>query len=146
MYERMLDKQTMPSIEEFIETCGKRKQYFIQIDQFLIDELKLKKNLRFPYGNQYGWGMKYASKTKHICDIFAEKDAFTVMLRMDNKQFDQVFHSVSKDTQELIQNKYPCSDGGWIHFRILNLSDLTDLKLLLTMKATNLIGGNFQHE
>lgn len=40
-----------------------------------MEELKIEKLMRFPYGNSYGWGMKYFIKNKHVCDIFAEKDA-----------------------------------------------------------------------
>lgn len=73
MYERMLNKQHEPTLEEFIEYCGNCKNLFEKADVFLIKELKTEKLIRFPYGNSYGWGMKYFIKNKHVCDIFAKR-------------------------------------------------------------------------
>lgn len=136
MYERLLDKNHQPSDEEYIAYCGLMKEYFIELDSFLLNELQLQKIMRFPYGNQYGWSFKYTSKNKLVCDIFAEKDAFTMMLRLDDNQYNQVLPFVSKKTQNLIQNKYPCGDaGGWIHLRVLNQKEYKDAKNLLCIKV-----------
>lgn len=42
--------------------------------------------ITFPYGNHYGWAITHRKGQKLICRIFPEK--------------------------ELIDNKYPCNDGG----------------------------------
>ena len=90
MYERMLDKQHQPSFDELAEYCGDCRDLFIQTNDYMVNELGTDSLIRFPYGNGYGWGVKYSIKKKHICDIFAEKDAFTVMIRLSNAQFNQV--------------------------------------------------------
>jgi len=90
--------------------------------------------LRFPYGKGYGWGYKYFVKSKHICDIFAEKDAFTIMLRLTNKDMDDESDSLGDSGKMWIKNKYPCGDGGWFNCRILNEEDLKDAKRLLDLK------------
>ncbi len=135
MYERMLDKQNQPAYEEFAEYCGACKDLFEQTDAFLIHELKAEKLMRFPYGNDYGWGIKYSLKKKLICDIFAEKDAFTIMLRLTDTQFEQVYAFSSTYTQEYIDNKYPCGNGGWIHYRVLTSDHLEDAKRMLEAKV-----------
>ncbi len=135
MYERMLDKQHQPTMDQFLEHCGKAREMFQVLDEYLTDDLKAEKMLRFPYGNSYGWGMKYAIKSKHICDVFAEKDAFTVMLRLSNKQFETCYDQLADDTKECIDHKYPCGDGGWIHDRVLTEQHLIDIKKLLQLKA-----------
>lgn len=134
MYERMLDKQQKPTNEEFVNYLGNLKIIFEQLDVFLSDEFGADKLLRFPYGNKYGWSFKYSIKNKHICDIFAEKDAFTVMLRLTNKQFISVYNNLSEYTKQFIDNKYPCGDGGWIHYRVINADDFEDAKTMLRLK------------
>ena len=62
MYERMLDGQTQPSYEEFTEYCGERKALLEKADDFLINQLHAEKEMRFPYGKHYGWGLKYSLK------------------------------------------------------------------------------------
>lgn len=135
MYERMLDKQNKPSIEEFSAFLGASRELFEQADGFLTHQLKLEKLMRFPYGNSYGWGIKYFIKKKHICDIFAEKDAFTAMLRLSSSQYDSVYHELLPYTKEYIDNKYPCGSGGWIQYRVINQEHLEDLKKMLLVKA-----------
>lgn len=134
MYERMLDKQHQPSFDELAEYCGDSKDLFKQINDYLINEIGTDSLIRFPYGNSYGWGLKYSIKRKHICDIFAEKEAFTIMLRLTNIQFDQVYNNLTDYTKEYIDNKYPCGEGGWIHYRVLEGQHLNDIKELLQVK------------
>ena len=135
MYERMLDKGKRPSLEEFISYCGDGKELIDDLNVFLTDNMGLEKLLRFPYGNNYGWSIKYSLKNKHICDVFAEKDAFTVMIRLDNSQYETAYNNLLPYTQEFIDNKYPCGNGGWIHYRVLTKEHLEDIKILLQLKA-----------
>ncbi|MDD3400975.1 MAG: DUF3788 domain-containing protein [Eubacteriales bacterium] len=135
MYERMLDKQQKPTYEEFINYLGNTKSLFEQLDNYLLLDLKSEKQLRFPYGNKYGWSMKYFIKRSHICDIFAEKGAFSVMLRLTNKQFLEVYNTMSEYTKQFIDDKYPCGEGGWIHYRVLNPNNLQDIIVLLQLKV-----------
>ncbi len=134
MYERLLDKQREPTAEEFERYCGECGELFKRVNDFLLNRLGAERLLRFPYGNSYGWGMKYFKKSRHICDVFAEKDAFTVMLRLTNAQFDRARGVVTEHTRECIDKKYPCGEGGWIHCRVLNERHLADIEKLLELK------------
>ena len=134
MYERMLDKTHQPTEVEFLEHCGAAKELFTELDRFMIGEMHTSALLRFPYGNKYGWGYKYAVKSKHICDVFAETDAFTVMVRMDNSQFERVYPVLQTCSQKIIDSKYSCGSGGWIHYRVLTAEQLNDIKLIISEK------------
>lgn len=135
MYERMLDKQHRPTMAQFAAHCGARETLFAQLNRYLPEALGAESLLRFPYGNSYGWGVKYFIKNKHICDVFAEKDAFTVMLRLTDAQFRKIYNSVTDYTKEHIDKKYPCGAGGWIHYRVLTEQHLNDAEKLLCLKA-----------
>lgn len=69
-----------------------------------------------------------------ICDVFAEADAFTVMIRLSGKQFASVYDELQPYTREYIDNKYPCGDGGWLHYRVLEPEHLKDIETLLSVK------------
>ena len=135
MYERMLDKQKQPTFDEFTAYCGDGKKLFEKADVFLTSQLHADKEMRFPYGNHYGWGMKYFIKAKHICDIFAENGAFTVMLRLTDAQFHKIYEESLPETKALIDNKYPFGSGGWIHYRVLDEQHLEDVCKMLCLKA-----------
>ena len=137
MFERMLDKNNKPSWEEFFSYCGRSKKLLIDLDAFIMSIDGLDKLIRFPYGNNYGWGIKYYKKNRHICDIFAEKEAFTIMIRLSDEQFEKLYPDMSIYTKELIDNRYPCGNGGWIHYQVKSIEYLTDIKTLLQMKINN---------
>lgn len=62
--------------------------------------------------NKYGWGTGHYKKKKLLCNIFAEAGAFTVMVRLTDVQYKSIYGKLKKYTQEYIDNKYPCGDGG----------------------------------
>lgn len=58
------------------------------------------------------------------------------MMRLTNKQFEMVYECLKKYTQEYIDNKYPCNDGGWIHYRITCKEHFEDIQKLLDVKCS----------
>lgn len=136
MYERMLNKQETPTIEEMTNFCGENSERFTLLNEWLSSSFNTEQKVVFPYGNNYGWGIAYKKKNKLMCNIFAENNSFTVMMRLSNKQYDTVYDKLRKYTQEYIDNKYPCGDGGWIHYRITCDEHFDDIKTLLAVKCS----------
>lgn len=135
MYERMLNKQQKPTIEEMTEYCGENAECFTLLNRWLTVSFGTEQRQVFPYGNGYGWGIAHRIKGKLICNVFAENNSLTVMVRLSDKQWGEVYDRVQKYTQEYIDNKYPCGDGGWIHCRITLREHFEDIKILLTVKC-----------
>lgn len=78
MYERMLDKQATPTIEEMTEFCGENAERFLLLHEWLTSAFHTESKIVFPYGNHYGWGITHKKKNKLICNVFAEDNSFTV--------------------------------------------------------------------
>lgn len=135
MYERMLYKTAVPTIDELTGYCGKTAELFARLNDWLIENCGTVKEVVFPYGNKYGWGVAHKKKGKLICNIFAERDAFTVMLRLSNAQFDSIYDKVGAYARQYIDNKYPCGDGSWIHYRVTHSEHFDDMKTLLNVKC-----------
>ena len=68
--------------------------------------------------------------------MFAENSAFTVMVRLSDKQYNTIYNRLQKYTQEYIDKKYPCGDGGWIHYRVTSKEYFNDIKILLSVKCS----------
>lgn len=139
MYDRMLDKKKQPELEEIRQYIGEKSWMFLQeFEDLLKARYDLNRELRFPFGNSYGWGYKYAHRTKHLCYFFFEKDAMTVTLQIGDKEVPQMnalLPTFTKTTVSLWENRYPCGDnGGWVHYRILNEEDLRDVVRLVEVK------------
>lgn len=135
MYERMLDKEIRPSMEALSLYVRSNAELFHQLHSYLSDQYKTVQEIRFPYGNHYGWCVTHRKGKKLICDVFAEAEAFTVMIRLSNQQFDNVYDTLQSETKQQIDNKYPCGEGGWLHYRVLTKEHLEDIKCLLDEKC-----------
>lgn len=135
MYERMLSKQEKPTVEEMTEYCGENSERFAMLNEWLTASFGTEQRQVFPYGNSYGWGIAHKVKSKLICNVFAENNSLTVMMRLSDKQWQGVYDRVQKYTQEHIDSRYPCGDGGWIHYRITSQEHFEDIKTLLAVKC-----------
>ena len=136
MYERMLDKQTAPSIAEMTAYCGENAARFTLLNEWISQTYGTERQITFPYGNRYGWGVAHRKKKKLICNVFAEAGAFTVMLRLSNEQFAAVYGQVRPYTRDEIDHKYRCGDGGWLQYRVIDQQHLDDIQILLAAKCS----------
>jgi hypothetical protein len=139
MYERLLDKNNKPTPEQIKEYLGENSvNRLLELEDYLQTYYHLSKEMRFPFGNSYGWGYKYSHKSSHLCYVFFEKGAFTVTIQIGDKQVESVekyLSGLSSKAQELWKNRYPCGDnGGWVHYRILNDDELNDAYKFISAK------------
>lgn len=135
MYERMLNKSENPTVENMTAYCGETARMFSELNEWIFHEYGTTQTIVFPYGNSYGWGISHKRKGKLVCNVFPENGAFTVMLRMSDPQFASVYDWLGDYARNYIDNKYPCNDGGWIHYRITAREQLADIQIMLTAKC-----------
>ena len=139
MYERLLDKSHEPALEQIKEYLGNEShERLTQLEKYLQTHYLLTKELRFPFGNSYGWGYKYSHKSAHLCYAFFEEEAFTVTIQIGDKQVpvvENALNSLSPKTQKLWEERYPCGgNGGWVHFRVLRDEELKEVYTLISAK------------
>ncbi len=140
MFERLLDKKHSPS-PDFIRDYIGTESYalLLQFEDILNNNYHLTKELKFPFGNNYGWGYKYSHKSSHLCYAFFESGAFTITLQIGNNcisNINQIIPCLSSKGVELWNNRYPCGmQGGWIHYRVLGKNDLNDIFEFIKIKS-----------
>jgi len=139
MYERMTDKNAVPdeaSIKEYIGE--KSSERLASLEEKLNKNYQISRELKFPFGNSYGWGYKYSHKSAHLCYVFFEEGAFTVTLQIGDKEVplaEKVISSMLERTQELWANRYPCGEhGGWVHYRVLSDDEIGDVIGLIAVR------------
>ena len=139
MYERLLDKASKPTaefIKSYLGTQG--YELLMSFERFLNENYQLTREMKFPFGNDYGWGYKYSHKKAHICYAFFEAGAFSVQIQLGDKLVSEVkaiLPNLLPKTQEYWQSRYPCGDnGGWIEYQILDENELEDVKKLVAIK------------
>lgn len=139
MFERMLDKARRPEPGQICAYIGADAYGRLSaLETALAARYDLTKELRFPFGNSYGWGYKYAHKSNHLCYAFFEKGAFTIMVQIGDRQvpaLDRELTELSEKAQDLWAGRYPCGEkGGWVRDRVLCDTDLEDVLRLIQCK------------
>jgi len=138
MYERMLNKEIRPSIDEIVNHIGSDAYALLQqLEKELNNKYDIVKELRFPYGNAYGWGFKYSHKGKHLCDVFFENSAISVTIQIGGEKIaaiNEQFKNFLPKTKELWEKRYPCGKGGWIHYRVMSDREINDIIKIIGIK------------
>lgn len=136
-YQRLLDEKEVPTEEKISRAIGSRRsKLWKEIRGFLQKNYDFQPELQF-YGQKYGWCFKYRRKGKTLCTLFPEMKAFTVLVTLGKKEIEHVEGGLSgfnKGTQKVFVDTHHYHDGKWIYKRVLNKSDLNDIKSLLTIK------------
>ncbi len=103
----MLDKTVTPSIADMCAWCGENASAFAQLNERIAATFASDQKIVFTYGNRYGWGVAHRKKTRLICNVFAERGAFTVMVHLSDRQCQAVYAGLSEYAQRHVDNKYP---------------------------------------
>ena len=135
MFERMLNKSEAPAMDTMTAYCGGTGSLFTELNEWLSAEYGTAQTIVFPYGSRYGWGISHKRKGKLVCSVFPESGAFSVMLRMSDAQFASVYDQLGNSARSCIDSKYPCNDGGWIHYRVTDKAQLADAQTMLSVKC-----------
>jgi hypothetical protein len=143
MGDRMLYKNNIPTEKEIFEHIGNNAIVLLnQFEEAFEKQYDMQKELKFPFGNNYGWGYKYSHKTKHLCYVFFESGEIDIMMQIsskDKEKLNEVINEGLSLTKELWKNRYPCSDGGWINYRPKEQEDITEIMRLLAFKKKPVI-------
>lgn len=143
MGDRMLCKNNIPTEKEIFEHIGNNAEVLLkQFEEAFEKQYDMQKELKFPFGNNYGWGYKYSHKTKHLCYVFFESGEIDIMMQIsskDKEKLNEVINEGLSLTKELWKNRYPCSDGGWINYRPKAQEDITEIMRLLAFKKKPVI-------
>lgn len=140
-YDRMLNKTKKPTEANIAAYLGEEgSARLAALEAFLQAHYPhLQRELRFPFGNNYGWGYKFTNGRKHLCYAFFEEGAFTVTLQIGDEgasKVDAILPTLLPRTQALWADRYPCGEhGGWIHYRALTDEELADICTLIQIKV-----------
>lgn len=138
--ERLLNKEVTPTEEEIKNFIGEKSwTLLLETESRLKENYDLNKELRFPFGNNYGWGYRYRHKASHLFYLFFQKGGFVCTTQLGDKTVEKVeklLPETLEKTQELWKTRYPCGEqGGWINYFIETREELCDFLKLLNIKV-----------
>jgi hypothetical protein len=111
----------------------------MRFEDMLRERYDLYREMKFPFGNEYGWGFRYSHKKLLLLYVFFEKNGFCLTISINDKgaqQVEAILGDLLSETQALWKNRYPCGDsGGWIHYSALSDDVLPDIIRLIGIKV-----------
>ena len=136
----MLNKQSVPTESEINEYIGSAAvENMKSIKETLEKIFEITMELKFPFGNNYGWGYKVSNKSKHLFYILFEKNAIVIMFQISKIKTEKEiakYNNLSEEGKEYWKNRYPCGEnGGWIQYRITNKKQLKDIGIFLSIRT-----------
>jgi len=140
MYERMLNKNIVPSENDIKEHIGEKSFENMELIKNGLGKIfNINFELKFPFGNNYGWGYKFSDGKKHLFYLFFEKNSITIMLQIKGIKTEKEienYNKLSEEGKNYWINRYPCGEsGGWIHYRIKNKKQLKDIGIFLSIRT-----------
>jgi hypothetical protein len=138
--QRWTDKSRQPTEDVVRLFVGDDAwQRLMRFEEMLRARYDLKREMKFPFGNEYGWGFRYAHKKSLLLYVFFEKGGFCCTISINDKgapQVEAILGNLQPATQALWKNRYPCGDvGGWIHASAGADNELPDLIRLVGVKV-----------
>ncbi|MDR0889926.1 MAG: DUF3788 domain-containing protein [Oscillospiraceae bacterium] len=137
--KRLTDKFTEPTEDRIRLFIGENAwQRLIRFEDMLRTRYDLNRELKFPFGNAYGWGFRYAHKKTLLLYVFFEENGFCCTISINDKDapaVEAMLGELLPETQALWENRYPCGDfGGWVHYSVESEDVLPDIIRLLNGK------------
>lgn len=139
--KRFTEKYHKPT-EEFVQLFmgDDAWQRLMRFEDMLRERYDLNREMKFPFGNEYGWGFRYSHKKSLLLYVFFEDGGFCCTISINDKgaqQVEAMLGDLLPEIQALWINRYPCgADGGWLHRSVASDDELPDIIRLLGIKVT----------
>lgn len=146
MKKRFTEKFHQPP-EEFIQlfmgdAAWERLMLF---EEMLRERYDLNREVKYPFGNQYGWGFRYSHKKSLLLYVFFEEDGFCCTISINDagaREVDAMLVDLLPEIQAMWINRYACgSEGGWLNRSVDSDDELPDLIRLVSVKVNPKRGG-----
>lgn len=135
-YDRLLNKEEMPSDTQIQMYIGSRAKLWHEIHTYVNTHYDFKPELVF-FTKKYGWTIRYRRSGKTLCYFFPEEDAFSLLIVLGAKEADNLEmmrSEINENIMTVFDRTEQLHDGRWMWVRILDQSDLESLILLLNTK------------
>ena len=138
--KRLTEKKHKPREESVRAFMGDEAwQRLIRFEEMLEERYDLNREMKFPFGNDDGWGFRYSHKKSLLLYVFFEEGGFSCTISINDKgapKVEAMLDDLLPEIQTLWENRYPCGDnGGWIHRPVVGDDELLDIIRLVGVKV-----------
>ena len=142
--KRLSDKAHQPT-EEYIQSYmgDDSWQRLMRFEDLLRERYALNREIKFPFGNNYGWSFRYTHNKTLLLYVFFEENGFCCTISIGGKgavEVEKIFDELKPKLQSMWENRYPCGYhedyyGGWIHYSVEHDDELLDMVRMVGVKV-----------
>jgi len=138
--KRFTEKFHQPT-EEFVQLFmgDDAWQRLMRFEEMLRERYDLNREMKFPFGNDYGWGFRYSHKKSLLLYVFFEEGGFCCTISINDtgaQEVEAILGDLLPEIQAIWKNRYACgADGGWLHRSVASDGELPDLVRLVGVKV-----------
>lgn len=138
--KKRLTEKDKPS-EEFIRLFmgDDAWQRLMRFEEMLRERYELNREMKFPFGNDYGWGFRYSHLKSLLLYVFFEEGGFCCTISINDKgakEIKAMLGDLLPEIQAIWINRYACGvEGGWLNRSVARDDELPDLVRLVGVKV-----------
>ena len=140
-YERLIDKNTLPSDADMIEVIGQPlAEAWTGLRRFLVETYEIDPILQYG-GKRYGWNVQHRKGGRPLCEMYPECGSFTALVVLGKKELDQALdrlETFGPTVRYALENTPRFHDGCWMYIRVSEpqtcKQDVADIEQLVLIK------------
>lgn len=138
--KRLCEKSNQPTEELIRNFIGNDAwQRLMRFEALLQERYDLVRELKFPFGNEYGWSFRYSHKKSLLLYVAFEEGGFCCTISINSasaSKVDAILDELRPEIQAIWKNRYGCGDdGGWLNRSVTCDDELPDLVRLVGIKV-----------
>lgn len=114
-------------------------QRLMRFEEMLRERYDLNREMKFPFGNEYGWGFRYSHKKSLLLYVFFEEGGFCCTISINDagaQEVEAMLGDLLSEIQAIWINRYAYgADGGWLNRSVVSDDELPDLVRLVGVKV-----------
>jgi hypothetical protein len=130
------DKNNQPTIAEFYTMLDNKLPIWEELTKFIRSEYPVQEDIKFMYGQKYGWALRFRIKSKLLVALYPLKNGFTVQIILNTGTIKQAQNiKLGKNVQQTIEHAKPYPEGRWLFIPVRSKKDVLDIQQLLELRV-----------
>ncbi len=129
------DKRHEPTAAEILHVLGPAAGAWAAFSQHLRESYRVQEDLKFMYGQKYGWALRYRRQGRLLTALYPASGAFVVQVILGGAGLEQAQHSaLGENARRAIEVAHPYPEGRWLFVRVESPTDGKDARTLVALK------------
>lgn len=133
-----MDSGQKPVIAEIIEYVGTAKGHWQELTAFLEEQYKISPKMTYSKCSaKPGWNVRYHKSGKSLCTLYPDRDYFTVLVVVSEKETDQIkirLDAFGQYFAEVFKTAGSLNGCRWLMLEVRDKVTLDDVKEAIMLK------------